>query len=85
MTMKARTQEERLALIKKLAPKYNRRANFVKLRENGMSLTPSAEETDAFESLDRDNENHYTDGKDWFMENHGDVYVNTIKYDNDWD
>lgn len=62
----------RLALIRKVAKKYEKK----KARKRSVPNIDS--------SIDRYNINHYTDSEKYVQEYYGSVYKETTRYDNDW-
>ena len=73
----ATTPEERMALIRKTAEKFNK-----KVKRNRRVLK---DETPVFDrSGDDNNINHWTDAKSYANEYYGEVFRATTKFDNDW-
>lgn len=75
--MLLKTYKERMELIAKLAPKYNRLANMIREAERDEPKTKPR-------LYDSENINHYTDAPEYAREYYGDKYRDTINTDNDW-
>ena len=65
----------RLALIKKVAKKIERRKK-AKARRRSVPNIDS--------SIDKFNINHYTDSEKYVDEHYGSMYRDQVAYDNDW-
>ena len=97
--MTAQQSADRLALIKKIAQKVERRAAFKKkLTAQGSIVRRWSDEVekpqrqakqDAFDkeiaSYDSDNINAWTDASKYAKEYYGETLHYTTKFDNDWD
>ena len=74
----AHTMEERLALIKEVSEKFNKKIK----RNNNVRKT----ETHYMDKYDNgDNIHAYTDASKYAEKYYGDTYRQTTRYDNDWD
>lgn len=74
------TTQERLALIRKAAKKFQKKQNRqarVKRTENSQYMNIVRNEFD--------NINHYTDDSRYADQYYGDAFRNTTRYDNEWD
>lgn len=74
------TTQERLALIRKAAKKFQKKQNRqarVKRTENSQYMNIVRNEFD--------NINHYTDDSRYADQYYGDTFRNTTRYDNEWD
>jgi len=74
----AHTKEERLALIKKVAKRFNKKLK----RNQNVRKT----ETDYMDKYDNGTNIHaWTDASKYAEEYYGETYRQTTQYDNDWD
>lgn len=74
------TTQERLALVRKAAKKFQKKQNRqarVKRTENSQYMNIVRNEFD--------NINHYTDDSRYADQYYGDAFRNTTRYDNEWD
>lgn len=97
MTEVAYTKEERLALIKKVAERVQKRNDFKKkqavnsakvrrwtdVNETPKRAAKNAEFDEIINKLD-ENYNQWTDAPEYAKKYYGDVAYETTRYDNDW-
>ena len=74
----AHTMEERLALIRKLSKKFNK-----KVKRNSRVRKTETHYMDKYDN--GDNIHAYTDASKYAEEYYGETMRNTTRYDNDWD
>ena len=74
----AETMEERLALIRKLSKKLNK-----KVKRNSRVRKTETYYMDKYDN--GDNIHAYTDASKYAEEYYGETMRNTTRYDNDWD
>ena len=91
-----KTQEERLALIKLVADRVQKRNAFrAKAKKSSVkALLKATPEFEAKRIADKkfqekidamdENYNHYTDSEKYAKQYYGDVYSDTTKFDNEW-
>jgi len=73
----AHTMEERLALMKEVSKKFNK-----KLKRNQKVRKT---ETNFMDKYDGNNINAWTDASKYAEKYYGETYRQTTKYDNEWD
>lgn len=79
----AHTYEERMALIAKLAPKYNRRAKTYRVVKAAVAKAAARPKTTEA-AKEKENIYHYTDASKYAKEYYGETMYETTRHDNDW-
>ena len=74
------TTQERLALIRKAAKKFQKKQN----RQSRVKRTENSQYMNIVRN-EFDNINHYTDDSRYADQYYGDTFRNTTRYDNEWD
>tara|TARA_Y100001963_G_scaffold131026_1_gene187885 strand:+ start:4392 stop:4625 length:234 start_codon:yes stop_codon:yes gene_type:complete len=74
----ARTMDERLALIKEVSQKFNK-----KVKRNSKVRRTETPVMDRH--LNGENMNHWTDASQYAEKYYGETFRQTTRYDNDWD